>query len=137
MHGYCTLKLTKTPSSCHLIISSQLHVIIVSLYPNIMTSSRLCLILTFSRPYPYVLFLVFAHPHILPFSFSHRHVLDVMSTHALSPIFIFSYPCISISSPPHHHDLTSSHSDPHIFTSLCPSQPGSRRASFGKRCRIP
>ena len=95
MHEYCASKMTKTPSCCHLITSSQLRVIIVSLYPNIMTSSRPCLVLTFSRPYPHVPFLVFAHPHILPSSFTHRHSLYIMSSHALLPIFIFSYTCTS------------------------------------------
>jgi hypothetical protein len=93
------------------------------------------LVLSFSRPYPHVLaswplFLVFTHPHIILILTSSR---PRQRPHTL----IFSYPCVSISSPPYHHVLTSAHSDPHIFTFPCPSQPGSRRAPFVKRCRIP
>ena len=102
------------PRRPHPVISSFRHSFVLlsfPLYPNIITSSHPCLVLTFSRPYPHVLFLVFAHPHLLPSSFSHRHILDRMSSHAFLPILIFSYPCVS-------HILTSSYSDPQIFSGV-------------------
>jgi hypothetical protein len=76
------------------VLSSQhfVTVIIVSLFRNIITSSRPHLVLTFSRPYPHVLFLVFAHPHILPSSFTHCHALDVMSLHTFLSILITHIP---------------------------------------------
>jgi hypothetical protein len=88
-----------------------------------------------------VLILMSSHPdafsscsHIFTYFHPHSHIVtsSTTSSHAL----IFSYPCVSISSPPYHHVLTSAHSDPHIFTFPCPSQPGPRRAPFVKRCRI-
>ena len=115
MQAYCTLKLTKTPSCCHLITLSQLHVIIVSLYRNIITSSRPHLVLTFSRPYPHVLTSLTSfssYSHIITYFHPHSHIVTSSSCPHTR-----SYSHIRVSPYPHLLTITSSHPPILILTS--------------------
>jgi hypothetical protein len=118
-----------TLSSHHFVTTSSLPC------PHILTFSH-SRVLNVSSHSP-ILILMSSHAHVLLLVFSHHHVIDIMSSHVLISKLIFSYLCVFIYSPPYHFVLTYSHSDFHILTSSCPSQPSFSLAQFVKRCRIP
>jgi hypothetical protein len=128
-----------TLSSHHFVTASSLscpHILTLS-HPralNLFSHSSIHILMS---SHTHVLLLMFSHPHIHPFSSSHHHVLDIMSSHVLISKLIFSYSCASKSSSSYQFVLTYSHSDYHIFTSSCPSQPSFSLALFVKRCGIP
>jgi len=110
MHGYFALKLTKTPSSCHLITSSQLRAIIVSLYTNIMTSSRPFALSSHSPVLIHTPFSLCSH--VLTYFHPHSHIVTFSTECPHTRSYPYSYFRIRVSPYPH---LLIISSHPHIL----------------------